>query len=348
MRMTDRSGAARASAGASPEPGEPAGFVEWGPPRGQHPVLGAARRGLVLAHSSTVTRRVIPAALSFRLIDRFAALSERRRTGLFNQNVQFYGELLRHTSLAGSEERVAARAMREFMECVELFWRPWLLSRAVVENRQVLRAAQREGRGVVAVFPHFGPSYAQFPAMQRYGLDVSVVASPHHFDTGQANSYDARFARQGARYLEVLGPGRVMQRAADSSEPGVFPTTLTLVQSGKTVLIAFDIVGNLPTPFLGRRLRLTNGAARVAHDGGALVVPVINRRRGTTPLVRFGDILDPADFDDAEALQSAIGLQMEQWALEAPETVWPLHTQPGGSPLIRGEPLNRPAPVTAS
>ena len=29
--------------------------------------------------------------------------------------------------------------------------------------------------------------------------------------------------------------------------------------------------------------------------------------------------------------------EMEQWALEAPEAVWPLHTQPGGSPLIRGD-----------
>lgn len=322
--------------------------MEWGPPRGRHPVLAAGRRGLVLAHSSTLTRRVIPAALTFRLIESFAALSERRRTGLWNQNVEFYGDLLRHTSLAGLEEHVAARAMREFMECIELFWRPWLLSRAVVENRQVLRAAQREGRGVVAVFPHFGPSYAQFPAMRRYGLDVSVVASPHHFDTGRANSYDARFARQGARYLEMLGPGRVVQRAARSSEPGVFPTMLNLVQSGKTVLVAFDIVGNLPTPFLGRRLRLTNGAARVAHDGGALVVPVINRRRATTPIVRFGDILDPRDFGDAAALQDAIARQMERWALEAPEAVWPLHTQPGGSPLIRGERLDRPAPITAS
>ena len=104
--------------------------------------------------------------MTFRLIDAFATLSERQRNGLWQQNVSFYGDLLRHTPLAGSEEIVAAKAMREFMNCVELFWRPWLLRRGEVDNRQTLRDAQREGRGVVAVFPHFGPFYAQFPAMR--------------------------------------------------------------------------------------------------------------------------------------------------------------------------------------
>ena len=326
---------------------ESPGAVNWGPPRARHPAMRAARRSIVLAHSSTITRRFIPAPVTFRLIDSFAALSERRRNGLWQQNVRFYGDLLRYTPLAGSEEIVASDAMREFMKCIELFWRPWLLCRGKVENRQTLRAAQREGRGVVAVFPHFGPSYAQFPAMARYGLDVSVVASPHHYDDGGGGTgYDARFARQGARYLDMLGRGHVVQRAADNAAPGVFPLMLELVRSGKTVLVAFDTIGNMPTPFLGRRLRLTNGPARLAHDADALVVPVLNRRRDTTPVVRFGEPIDPRDFADATALQSAIAQQVERWALEAPESVWPLHDQPGGSPLIRGELLSR-AGVTA-
>ncbi len=323
------------------------GAVNWGPPRGRHPAMRAARRSVVLAHSSTITRRFIPAPLTFRLIDAFAALSRRQKNGLWQQNVSFYGELLEHTPLAGTEETVAEDAMREFMKCIELFWRPWLLCRGTVENRQTLRAAQREGRGVVAVFPHFGPSYAQFPSMARHGLDVSVVASPHHYDDDRGTGYDARFARQGARYLNMLGRGHVVQRATDNASPGVFPVMLELVRSGKTVLIAFDTVGNMPTPFLGRRLRLTNGPARLAHDADALVVPVLNRRRDVTPVVRFGEPLDPRDFADATALQGAIARQVEHWALEAPASVWPLHDQPGGSPLIRGELLSRSA-VAAS
>ncbi|MFX7640546.1 hypothetical protein ABTJ59_19795, partial [Acinetobacter baumannii] len=81
---------------------------------------------------------------------------------------------------------------------------------------------------------------------------------------------------------------------------------LELLGSGKTVLIAFDTVGNLPTPFLGRRLRLTNGPARLAKDADALVVPVLNRRRGTVPIVHFGAPLDPRGYADTEALQAAI------------------------------------------
>jgi lauroyl/myristoyl acyltransferase len=322
---------------------EPPGAVNWGPPRGRHAALRAGRRALVLAHSSTASRRFIPMGAMLHLINAFASFSERRKNGLWQQNVTFYGDLLRHTPLAGSEERVAAEAMREFMVCVELFWRPWLMCRGSVEKRQMLRAAQREGRGVVGVFPHFGPSYAQFPSLLGYGIDAWVVASPHHYEAPAGDSYDVRFARQGARYLDMLGPGHVVQRAGDASV-SAFGEMRDMLRSGKTVLIAFDIIGNMPTPFLGRRLRLTNGPARLAQEADALVVPIINRRQGTRPVVRFGETLDPRNFDDAESLQRAIAGQMEQWALEAPEAVWPLHTQPGGSPLIRGDVIQ---PATA-
>jgi hypothetical protein len=41
--------------------------------------------------------------------------------------------------------------------------------------------------------------------------------------------------------------------------------------------------------------------------------------------------------------QAVVAAVMEAWALERPESVWPLGTQPGGPPLIKGPPLSAPA-----
>lgn len=340
MGATDHAGTSARPDAGSPVPEERPGAVNWGPPRGRSAVLRAARRALVLGHSSTATRRVVPAPVAFRLIDGFAMVSERKRTGLWQQNERFYADLVRHTPLAGSEGEISGRAMREFMACTEIFWRPWLMCRGEVENRHLLTDAQREGRGVVAVFPHFGPVYAQFPTMARHGLDGYVVASPHHYDEDSGNSYDARWARQGRDYLDMLGAGHVLLRATGAGSLGAFGQVMELLDAGKTALIAFDIVGSMPTPFLGRTLGLSSGAARLAKESDALVVPYVHRRDGSLPVLRFAEAIDPRGFDDAPALQRAIAHRMERWALEAPESVWPLHTQPGGSPLIRGPELD--------
>jgi lauroyl/myristoyl acyltransferase len=115
---------------------------------------------------------------------------------------------------------------------------------------------------------------------------------------------------------------------------------LELLRAGCTVSIAFDSVGSFPTPFLGRQLSLASGPARLAKMADALVLPFVTRRRGAIPALRFAPPLEPRDFEDDAALQAAISTQMETWALELPEAVWPLQEQPGGPALTRGPTLD--------
>jgi lauroyl/myristoyl acyltransferase len=303
--------------------------------RSQVRALLPIRRALIVTHSSTWPRRLLPARVAFPLIDAYAAFAARAETWPMEDNLRFHRQLLEHTPLAGSEADVARRAVIEYFQVVEIFWRPWLMVRGDAEGFDYYREARASGRGVVTVFPHFGMPYAQFPIMRRYGIDAWVIASPHHYvDLG--DGYDGRFARRGRAYVDMLGPERAVARRRGTDARGAFAPILELLRDGATVSVAFDVVGSMPTPFLGRMVSLASGPPKLAYDADAIVVPFVIRRRKHVPRLKFAPPLDTREFDDAGALQAAIARIMERWALELPEAVWPLHTQPGGPPLIKG------------
>jgi lauroyl/myristoyl acyltransferase len=289
-----------------------------------------------MAHGSTWTRRLAPAAATFRLIDAYASWAHRTETWPWPENLRFHEQLWAHTPLAGEEGEIARRAISEFFKCVEIFWRPWLVDRGEVEGLHSYYRARAEGRGVIVVFPHFGIANAMPAVMATLGSDIWLVLSPHHYED-LGDGYAGRFARQTRAYVDRLGPGHGIARTGGKIKAApVIWQLLDLLADGATVLIAFDVVGKLETPFLGRTVRLASGPAKAAIKSGSLVVPMVTRRRGAIPVLRFGDGIDPLEFDGADALQAQIARVMEEWALELPEAVWPLHTQPGGPPLING------------
>lgn len=277
------------------------------------------------AHSSPRTRRVVPVGVPFGLADRYAAWARRTRDTRWERFRAFHERLLAHTPLAGTEEDVAERACAEMIRTAELYWRPWLMARTSAEGVERLRAARAEGRGVAAVFTHFGIPYAQFPLLGRLGVDAYAITGAFHFDD-PADTYAGRFARQGRAHIEQLGPGRALVAGQ------AFDPALALLRRGATVSIAFDLVGSTPTPFLGRTVQLASGASRLPFAAGAMVVPFVCRRAGHLPVVRFGEPIDAREHADAVSLQASVAAVMERWALERPEAVWPLEFN--GTPLV--------------
>ncbi len=313
-----------------------------GAPRANLPVpVRAARRLLVTAFTSTATRRLYPVRLSFPAFRAYAVAAQRANTFQWRENRRFYEELLRYTPLAGSEADVARRAVAEFFHVSELFWRPWLMGQGQIEGLEHYESARSQGRGVVAPFPHFGNPYIQFPVMRRFGIDAWVIASPHHY-MELGDGYDGRFARQGRKYVDLLGEGRAIVRLSPEvpTQEGAFDASLRQLRDSATVSVAFDSVGTLPTPFMGRLLHLASGPAKLAWVSDAMVAPFVSRIHRYRPLLKFAPPLDPRDFDGPEALQAALAAIMEAWAFERPHSVWPLESQPGGPPLIKGPPLN--------
>ena len=282
-----------------------------------------------------------PIRLAFPLIDVHAAIAERRGSFHLRENRRYFAELLRYTPLAGTEDDVARRAIVELFRVQEMFWRPWLMRRGEVDGLEHFEAARSEGRGVVAVCNHFGNFAAQVPVMHRYGIDASIIVSAETFENN-GTDFQARRFRQTRKYLDLLGEGRVVARAsvATPAREDAFSRALRALEEGETVLVAFDLLGLLPTPFLGRRLMLAAGPVELARASDAMVVPVVNRLRGYVPVIEFAPPLDPRDFDGPESLQAAIAAVTERWALERPEAVWPMEEFPGGPPLIQGPPLS--------
>ena len=279
----------------------------------------------------------MPVRVAFQLIDAYARYSRRVRTRQYKDYLRYHRALLRYTPLAGQEEDVAERAIAEYWQCSELFWRPWLMHRGEIDGFEYFRSARAAERGVVAVFPHFGIPYAQFPIMRRHGIDAWVSAAPHHYD-GTMQGYDGMYSRHGRSYVDLLGPGRGIPRFGGSR---TFSHLAELLRDdAATVSVTFDSVGSMPTPFMGRKPGLVSGPSRLARETDAMVVPFVIRRRGALPILTFAPPLDPRDFEDPTALQEAIAAIMERWALELPEAVWALEQQPGGPPLIKGPKLD--------
>lgn len=287
----------------------------------------------VRAHSSPRSRRLVPAALAMKVADPYARRARAARGPYWERLRAFHEELLAHTPLAGQEEEIAQRACAEMVRHLELYWRPWLMRKGQVRGMHHHEAARSQGRGVVAVFPHHGISYAKYPIMARAGIDAWGISGANHF-TDLGNGYIGRFSKQGRAYVEELGPGRAFVAGRPG---GAFAPALAALRRGATVSTAFDLPGSSPTQFLGRRLNLASGASKLPVAADAPVVPLIVRREGLVPVLTFGSAIDPREHADAASVQSAIAAVMERWTLDVPEVVWPLvHA---GTPLINGPAL---------
>ena len=295
--------------------------------------LGAAAIGLGLrAHSSSRTRRLVPAAAVFRLAEPYAARARAAGGPRYERLRRFHERLLEHTALAGQEAEVAERGLAEMVRCLELFWRPWLSRRGAIAGLEHYSAARASGRGIVAAFTHYGMPYAQFPILAEHGIDAWAMAGAVHFEEGLGDDYGGRFARQGRVFVETLGPGRAIV-----ARKGAFKPTLERVRDGAMVTIAFDLTGAMPTPFLGREVQLASGPSRLAVEGDAVVLPFVIRREGIRPVLHFAAPVDPREHPGQASVQAAIAGVMERWALDAPEAVWPLVHN--GTPLIHGAAL---------
>lgn len=298
------------------------------------------RRALVVGHSSTQTRRLIPVQAMFKLTLLYSGVQQRGARLHWRTSRDFHRDLLRYTPLAGSEDEIARRSVAEWYQCAEVFWRPWLMRQGEIEGFRHFEAARAQGRGIVLAFPHFGLPYAQFPVMQRFRIDAWVIASPRHY-TDLGDGYDARMARQGRSYVDMLGPERaIVRRAAEGQQASAFDQALALLREGAAVSVAFDLPGSTVTPFLGRSVNLVSGPSQLAAQAEALVVPFVVRLREHHPLLEFAAPLDARELGDPAAVQAALASTMEGWVLDRPEAVWPSPDETGVPLLTHGPALN--------
>ena len=266
-------------------------------------------------YASPALHALVPARLALALSRLGARRLARGDHPLHARALAFTTELLAHTARAGEAEALAGAWLEEAAQNLELHWRPWLMRRGRVAGRELHDAALATGRGIVLTFIHTGPIYAVWPSLRRAGVDQWLIVGPHHLDNRE-RGLSWRYFDRGRSYLLEAGQGHMV------APPGVHEAAAAALRRGELVVVAFDIPGTTPTPFLGREVGLAGGAARLAAETGALVLPVVSRRRGARPHVEFTKPLDPRDHGDAASLQAAIARRLEAVALERPEDLY--------------------------
>jgi lauroyl/myristoyl acyltransferase len=287
-------------------------------------IRGPARRLATTLYVAPWVHALVPARLALWLSRRVARRLAAGENPLHDRARDFVTALLAHTARAPEAEVLAGRWLEEAAQNLELHWRPWLMRRGRMVNREIHDEALATGRGIVLTFIHTGPIYAVWPSLRHAGIDQWLIVGPHHLENRERGLSWQYFDR-GRDYLLEAGRGHMV------APPGVHRAAAAVLRGGGLVVVAFDIPGTTPTPFLGREVGLAGGAARLATETGALVLPIVSRRRGPWPQTIFTRTLDPHDHPDADSLQAAIARRFEAVALERPEDLYFLEEPP---PLV--------------
>lgn len=207
---------------------------------------------------------------------------------------------------AADLDALARRYVERWVWRAELRWRPEMITRQRVEGLEHLVAAQSRGLGVIANFMHHGQYDGVFGSIARHGVVADIVVHPKMLGDDAPEHL-----RQHARAAAHLNP----LRGADLGFAGL----TDLVREGRVVAIASDSPGSTELTFVGRRVRGSSGAARIACLTGAPVVLVTTERDERGPHVRIAAPLDPVAFGSPEGLLAAMVRHHERAVLAWPE-----------------------------
>ena len=178
-----------------------------------------------------------------------------------------------------------------------------------VEGGAHLASAKAAGRGVLVSYCHFGPFPAMGVSALKFANDVHQVAggwlaAPRPGSTsGRARRWRGIFERAG---VPLIGA------------KGCFPVVADLLRRGAVVVMAFDWPGSAESRFLGKRVMLASGTARLAESTGALVVPAMRRFQQLEVRTVFGAPLDPVAHLEWRELHDEVAAQHERWILTCP------------------------------
>jgi lauroyl/myristoyl acyltransferase len=303
-------------------------------------------RPLVRLYGTKHTHRLLPAPLAISIAAAFRTPVRRHRKAAERREAEcFMKDLLLYTPRAAEAPRLAQRHIKEKARMIELVWRPWLLKRSRVIGTHHWEAAHSGGRGCVVVMGHMGGTFAVAPILVQNGFDCHTVTSPHYWQPMPPGLVGLAILHLRTEYAEKpLGWSRLIPSDAKPQ------SLVELLESGASILIAFDVPGTAATPFLGRSVALSGGPATLAFRTGVKVLPVIPERHGSRYDLRMLKPLDPADYPDLRSLRAAIARTFEPIVLAKPEMVelpWypsPLVNEVPSSPREEDAPRGESAP----
>jgi lauroyl/myristoyl acyltransferase len=217
----------------------------------------------------------------------------------------------------GDLDALGKAYMFESLKREELGWRPWLMMRFPVDGIERLRAVRDAGTGGIVSFLHHGQYHGVFGSLAHHGVSARVAAAPwfvhrHAPDhAGRLNGrIDAAVTRYGVQIFDATAS---------------YASIREMLRSGALVGIAADVPGTTEVGFLGRRVSIRSGAARLAIDAGVPIIQITARRRGLTQRLQVEEPIEPGRFADFRELLGEIVARHEPAVRAWPAAFhWPL------------------------
>jgi len=240
----------------------------------------------------------------------------RRRVDALWENAEFRASqeaemqfLLEHTDRA-SEIPEIARGYTEFALLRGYRrWHPGHLSRQPVSGIEWLTTKRNPERGILLSFVHHAQYEGLFPSLARAGAAVHTVVAPEAFDPASPIQLRQHFKVAGMMPTTTLVPASI-------GTAGM----VDLLENRAILGIASDVAGRTPVRFLGRELKGSFGAARIATQTNSPVVLVTSHRSADgSPSLQVHAPLEPRDFADPADLLAEIMRRHEPAVLAWPE-----------------------------
>jgi lauroyl/myristoyl acyltransferase len=253
----------------------------------------------VRLYGSAVLHRVLPSPVALRLAALRGRLewhlSARRR----REALQFAAWLRDSPADTPATRRFARRRLVEDAIQAELQWRPWLWRKLTVDGLHHLETARgvRGGRVVIATL-HVGPYLGLLHALAAQGLKLYISQGDWSSESA-LHGRRGRWTREQTRWLEEAGC-RFVPRG------GSYPIFGALLERGECCVFAIDVRGQAALSIAGRPVRMRTGAASLALELRAPIVPALTLRRKWTQIATLFEPIDPTRFDDPVLLTQRI------------------------------------------
>lgn len=200
--------------------------------------------------------------------------------------------------------RLARAHLRELCVQTELSWRPWDARRMPVEGFGFLDAALGEGRGAILATLHAGPWLNLVHALAARGRRVNVSGGRRLWEP-PLEGHEGRWIKTQNVWVEEAGARWVRK-------PGSFEVVRELLRSGELCWMNWDVPGSTEAAFLGRRVVVASGIARLALETGAPVIPALVLRRGLGQAAQLGTPVRAEPGEDHEALTRRVGERLSR------------------------------------
>jgi hypothetical protein len=262
--------------------------------------------------TSTAPRRLLGRRL---LLARACAKGERlwERGHGREQAVSTMATILEGTRRSAEAHELARRRLVEDEASKALFWEPWRISEVDESSAGHIDQALSSGRRVILSTCHLGPFFLTLSPIAARGISTITVSGPWMLAEPSPDYWGRRLARW-RRGIADRG-GRLVETGRS------FPVLRELIERGEVLAVYFDLPGRVRTDFLGKPVMMAGGTAELAHQTGALILPLRARRDGSRVWTDAWEALDPRAFSGPLELHRAVAAVHERAILEMPEAL---------------------------